>query len=99
MRESSLDTGIRENLYGPALSGMPEGTELQHDVRWCMNRDAYILRARFTSGDNVTLHELELYGAEMYDERRVLDRINEFFRELQRHHWLATYNVWPGWRI
>lgn len=81
----------------PLLEGLPEGTVVVYSI----GEGERYMDVALRTGNNVTEARLELYEAarNLGTSWSLLDWIGQELRRLRKRHYLATYNVYPGWRL
>jgi hypothetical protein len=98
----TLDRYLANVVQPVVLLGLPEGTEFQWEYEartgsptmhfWLTTYDD-----EADVGANCTTARVTLdFSGDSEDHLR---QFNEALRDLQHRHWLATYNIWPGWRV
>lgn len=79
--------------HAPLLDGMPEGTTVDHAV----NHDQGFINVWMETGECMTADTI--HYSEIPLTEGAIKFLNDRLRALHERHWLATFNVWPGWRI
>lgn len=91
---SYLVDQVLDTYFGRVmLEGMPEGTIFQHEVL----AGSGLLHIWLATGDNVTEGQLHVHP--LIENESFVAEVVAMCTEVQRRHFLATFNVWPGWRI
>jgi hypothetical protein len=91
-----IGPSLAEIYHAPMLDEMPDDTTVLIENDGCWGRIMYKTKRCITDRE---INLCEQAYASYSEPERFIRGVHAWFKTVYDEHWLATYNVWPGWRI